>query len=182
MGLRSRLKKMLGREPQTQPEPPPKRVRSRAAYRDRSARPIEHHPEPQAAPEPQAPPEPAASEPPTSEPAASPPIEKDPERQDGVWRVRFINEDQGLDVTIDCPQGEVILLVAEENGVDLPSSCMGGGCTVCAGRIVEGDVHQDDQYVLMDEDLEQGYRLLCCSSPRSDVTILTHQGDEADGG
>ena len=52
----------------------------------------------------------------------------------------------------------------------------------CGCRIVEGDVHQDDQYVLMDEDLEQGYRLLCCSSPRSDVTILTHQGDEADGG
>lgn len=168
MGLRSRLKKMLGREVKPQPDPPPKRVRSKAAYRDRSARPIEHHPEPQPGPEP--------------EPTVPPPLPDEPARQDGVWRVRFVNEDEGLDVTIDCPEDEVILLVAEANGIDLPSSCMGGGCTVCAGRLVEGDIHQDDQYVLMDEDLEQGYRLLCCSSPRSDVTILTHQGDEADGG
>ena len=74
-------------------------------------------------------------------------------------------------VSIDCAEDEYILEEAEDARLGLPYNCRSGTCTTCMQKCLEGEVDQDLAFALDDDELEQGWRLICVGSPLSDVVL-----------
>lgn len=61
--------------------------------------------------------------------------------------------------------GEPILDAALQAGLDAPYSCAGGACGTCRARVLQGRAVMDQNHVLSDDDVENGYVLTCQAHP-----------------
>ena len=79
--------------------------------------------------------------------------------------------------TIELANNETILDQGEDEGWDLPYACRQGQCVSCAGHIVDGPsedfVEHDNQQMLEEAEIEDGYTLTCVAYPRDSFTIET---------
>ena len=71
--------------------------------------------------------------------------------------------------------GEAVLDAAIRAGAPIPYSCRGGTCRTCISRVISGCVEHDPDYaddLLIDEDeVADGYRLLCSALAHSDSVL-----------
>ncbi|WP_440992202.1 2Fe-2S iron-sulfur cluster-binding protein [Haloarchaeobius baliensis] len=82
--------------------------------------------------------------------------------------------------TISVANNETLLEAGEDEGWDLPYACRQGQCVSCAGHIADGGdsrdyVEHDNQEMLDDPELEDGYVLTCVAYPRAEFTIETNE-------
>ena len=72
------------------------------------------------------------------------------------FKITFINELSGLKEIIDIPDDKYILDAACEQNIELPASCREGTCSTCVAKLEKGNVDQQDQSFLDDDQIEKG--------------------------
>ncbi len=77
--------------------------------------------------------------------------------------------------------GDVPLLDdALQSGFELPFGCRMGSCGMCCARLLEGRVDQSGQFFLNEEQVRDGFVLMCQARPLSDVVLRLCTDDELD--
>lgn len=86
-------------------------------------------------------------------------------------------EHLGQKHVLDVPEGESILSVAIDAGIEVPYDCQLGVCMTCPAKLERGTVDQD-QGMLSDDVKEKGYALMCVAYPQSDCSIRSIPEEE----
>lgn len=92
-----------------------------------------------------------------------------------LYKVRLINSEQDLDQTIEVPEGQYILDMADIAGLRLPSGCKQGNCSACVVKVITGKVDQSEQTFLQGLEIDAGFAVTCVAYPLSDCVLATHQ-------
>lgn len=81
--------------------------------------------------------------------------------------------------TIEVANNETLLEAGEDEDWDLPYACREGQCISCGGRISDGPstdfVEHDNQQMLGEEELDDGYVLTCVAYPRAEFSLETSE-------
>jgi ferredoxin-NADP reductase len=72
---------------------------------------------------------------------------------------------------ITCVSTQSVLDAARQASVRLPSSCTQGMCGTCKAKLISGQVHMEHKGGIRQREIDQGYVLLCCSRPLSDLVV-----------
>jgi ferredoxin len=83
----------------------------------------------------------------------------------------------GATARLEVSADESVWDAATRAGNRLPSMCLQGWCTTCAGRVLAGEFDPAEALRYYPQDKAAGYILLCTARPRSAMRILTHQRD-----
>lgn len=97
--------------------------------------------------------------------AAEPEAPADPGLK--TYRITFAKSGR----VVDCDGSTPILTAAKKAGIALPSACTKGLCGTCKSKKLVGDVEMKHQGGIRPREIDAGMVLLCCSKPRSDVTV-----------
>ena len=67
--------------------------------------------------------------------------------------------------------GQTILELSEELGIGIENSCRVGTCGICKVKMTSGEVDQEIQDALDDDDKKNGIILACQAKPKTEVTV-----------
>ncbi len=68
-----------------------------------------------------------------------------------------------VDYNLETSKDITVLELALENDIDAPYSCQGGVCSTCLARLNKGSVLMDNNQILTDDEVEEGFILTCQS-------------------
>jgi len=94
------------------------------------------------------------------------------------YQIRLFNTAEDIDQTVECQDDRYILEMAEAAGMDLPYSCRQGVCSTCTAKLIEGAVDQSERSSLSEEQMAEGYVLICVAYPEADCVLETHKEEE----
>ena len=72
---------------------------------------------------------------------------------------------------IECRADQFVLFAAKDAGLRLPCSCTRGMCGTCKSRLISGTVDMTPDGGIRQREIDQGWILVCCSKPTSDLVI-----------
>ncbi len=78
----------------------------------------------------------------------------------------------GEEYKIKVAREESILFTALDNGLDMPYSCQSGVCTACRCKLIKGEVDMETSDGLTQDEIDEGYRLICVGHPGQKEIIL----------
>ncbi len=97
-----------------------------------------------------------------------------PEDEIEYFDIEYVKEGE----TIEVANNETLLEAGEDQGWDLPYACRQGQCVSCGGQI-SGDsnelVEHDDQQMLDENEMSEGYVLTCVAYPRGEFSLETSE-------
>ena len=76
-----------------------------------------------------------------------------------------------LGATIEVEEGQTVLDAVLRQGLYLPHACGHGLCGTCKVMKLSGEVEMDHNGGILDDEIEEGYILACCSRPKGDIEI-----------
>jgi 3-ketosteroid 9alpha-monooxygenase subunit B len=76
---------------------------------------------------------------------------------------------------LDWPADQKLLDFLLDQGLDAPYSCREGACSACGVKLLEGEVEMENNSVLEQEDLDEGWRLACQSRPTTDAVKVSYE-------
>ncbi|TCT45039.1 hybrid-cluster NAD(P)-dependent oxidoreductase [Martelella mediterranea] len=74
-------------------------------------------------------------------------------------------------VRVEAEPGFTILQMARSAGVRIPAACESGICGTCRVKCRSGKVDMQHNGGILDDEMDDGYILACCSRPLSDVEV-----------
>jgi ferredoxin len=72
--------------------------------------------------------------------------------------------------TVEVAENEGVLGAGLQAGVSLAFDCRKGRCKTCMVR-VDGIIDQSEAWLISNEELAEGYALICVGKPRSDLRV-----------
>ena len=87
-------------------------------------------------------------------------------------KIKIICDD--LEYNLEMIDDKTILDIALENDIDTPYSCQGGICSTCLAKITKGTAKMDNNQILTDDEIADGYILSCQARPTSNEVEINY--------
>ena len=79
-----------------------------------------------------------------------------------------------IEYNLEMNDDKTILDFDLENDIDAHYSCQGGICSTCLAKLDKGSVKMDNNQILTDDEIQEGYILSCQSRPTSDEVVINY--------
>ncbi len=83
-----------------------------------------------------------------------------------VWRQALKVSFTMAGKTATCEPGFTVLQAARSVGVRIGAACESGLCGTCMVMKISGEVEMNHNGGILDDEIEEGYILACCSRPK----------------
>lgn len=83
--------------------------------------------------------------------------------------------------TVDCVQGDTVLMALEKAGYALPNNCRAGACGECKVKVRSGNFDQGMvlDMALSQDERHQGFGLMCMAKPISEELVIEWGSEDA---